>query len=87
LEVDENVLRVSGVRSDQRHPDIVYQQMEITYGRFERTVALPPEVDSEKATASYGAGYLEIVLPIKSRSVSKRIPITSKDENDEAQQP
>jgi HSP20 family protein len=87
LEIDENVLRVSGVRSDERHPDVVYQQMEITYGRFERAVALPPEVDSERATASYSAGYLEIVLPTKSRSVSKRIPITAKDESDEGRQP
>ena len=62
LEIDENVLRVSGVRSYQHHPDAVYQQMEITYGRFERVVALPPEVDSGQATAHYSSGYLEISL-------------------------
>ena len=77
LEVDENVLRVSGVRSDQRHPDAVYQQMEITYGRFERAVALPPEVDAGEGSADYAGGYLEIVLPVKPRSASKRIPITA----------
>jgi HSP20 family protein len=87
LEVDENVLRVSGVRSYQHHPDAVYQQMEITYGRFERSVALPPEIDSGKATARYSSGYLEIVLPIKPRSVSKRIPITAKDEGEEGREP
>jgi HSP20 family protein len=80
LEVEENMLRVSGVRCDPRHPDAVYQQMEITYGRFERTVMLPPEVDAAKAAAEYRAGYLEIVLPVKPRSASRRIPITAVDE-------
>lgn len=87
LEVEENVLRVSGVRSDQLHPDAVYQQMEITYGRFERAVTLPPEVDSGKATANYGSGYLEIVLPIRPRSASKRIAISSTEEDVEGRQP
>jgi HSP20 family protein len=83
LEVEENVLRVGGVRSDQRPPDAVYQQMEISYGRFERAVTIPPEVDASKASASYSGGYLEILLPLKPRSVSKRIPITLKDDKDE----
>ena len=69
------MLRVSGVRSDERHPDAVYQQMEITYGRFERMVMLPPEVDATKARADYSSGFLEIVLPIRPRSASKKIPI------------
>lgn len=86
LEVDENVLRVGGVRSRQHHPDAVYQQMEITYGRFERTVSLPPEVDPAGAAANYGSGYLEIVLPIKARSAKKRIPITPTDESEGGQQ-
>ncbi|MFH0916411.1 MAG: Hsp20/alpha crystallin family protein [bacterium] len=86
LEVDDNILRVSGTRSDQRHPDAVYQQMEITYGRFERAVPLPPEVDVAKAKADYTGGYLEIVLPIRPRSVSKRIRITPKNEREGGQQ-
>jgi HSP20 family protein len=82
LEVEENTLRVSGVRCDPRHPDAVYQQMEITYGRFERSVLLPPEVDAAKAVAEYRSGYLEIVLPVKAPSVSRRIPITALDEDE-----
>ncbi len=80
LEVEESVLRISGMRYDERHPDAVYQQMEITYGRFERMVMLPPEVDATRARADYSAGFLEIVLPIKPRSASKKIPISLKDE-------
>jgi len=82
LEVEDNVLRVSGVRLDQRHPDAVYQQMEIAYGRFERMVMLPPEVDATKARADYSSGFLEIVLPVKGRPVSKKIPISPKDSDE-----
>lgn len=86
LEVGDNILRVSGTRSDQRHPDAVYQQMEITYGRFERAVMLPPEVDATQASAGYNNGYLEIVLPVRARSASKRIRITHKNEREGGQQ-
>jgi HSP20 family protein len=83
LEIEENVLRVSGVRSDQRPAEAAYQQMEIAYGRFERAVALPPEVDAPKATARYSGGFLEITIPVKPRSATRRIPIALKDEGEE----
>ncbi|MBC7294634.1 MAG: Hsp20/alpha crystallin family protein [Thermoleophilia bacterium] len=86
LEVEENVLRISGARLDERHPEAIYQQMEIAYGRFERLVLLPPEVDVNRASANYSGGFLEIVLPMQPRSASKRIPITIKDECDSAEQ-
>jgi len=82
LEVEENVLRVHGVRTDQRHPDAVYQQMEVTYGRFERIVRLPPEVDTAQASADYSAGFLKIVLPLRPRSKSKRIQINRSDQGE-----
>ena len=80
LEVDDNLLRVSGTRADERHPDSVYQQMEVLYGRFERSVMLPPGVDSGKASASYSAGFLKIILPMRSRSAGKRINIRIEEE-------
>lgn len=86
LEVEDSVLRISGVRSDQRHPDAVYQQMEIAYGRFERMVMLPPEVDATKAHADYSNGFLEITLPVRARSASKKIPISLKDEGEGGRQ-
>src|SRR5437764_288908 len=41
-----------------------YQQMEIEYGRFQRTLQLPADVETSKATAAYEHGILAIVLPI-----------------------
>jgi HSP20 family protein len=86
LEVEEGVLRISGVRYDERHPEAVYQQMEIAYGRFERMVMLPPEVDAGKARADYCNGFLEIVLPIRARTASKKIPISLKEDEEGGQQ-
>jgi HSP20 family protein len=41
-----------------------YQQLEIEYGRFQRTLQLPTDVDTSKATAAYEHGILAVVLPI-----------------------
>jgi HSP20 family protein len=41
-----------------------YQQLEIEYGRFQRTLQLPADVDTSKATAAYEHGILAIVLPL-----------------------
>jgi HSP20 family protein len=76
LQVEENMLTIAGARQDEHHPEAVYQQMEISYGVFERRVLLPPEVDAGKASANYANGFLEIVLPLRERPETKRIPIT-----------
>lgn len=82
LEVEEDVLRVSGIRSDDRPTDAVYHQMEIVYGPFERRVMLPPGLDAAKAKADYHHGYLGIRLPLKPRSVGRKIPIAGQEESE-----
>ena len=76
LEIEGSTLRVCGSRQEQRAPDAIYQQMEISYGRFERLVSLPPEVDITRASADYNSGYLEIRLPVKAKPQSRHIPIS-----------
>lgn len=80
LEIEDGVLAVRGARVDKRHPEAVYQQMEIDYGRFERLVSLPPDADAGRASAAYNDGFLEIVIPMKPRSSSTRIPISTRDD-------
>jgi HSP20 family protein len=82
LEIEGKVLRVCGSRPEQRPPDAIYHQMEIQYGRFERLVSLPPDVDITGASADYNNGYLEITLPVKARSKRRQIPI-SRNEGEE----
>ena len=49
-----------------------YHALEIPYGRFERSLRLPPGLDTDAAQASYRDGLLEITLP-KSRPHEVRI--------------
>lgn len=42
-----------------------FYQMEIEYGPFQRRLALPEEIDTSRASASYERGLLRIVFPIE----------------------
>lgn len=55
---------ISAHRRDERSGgDRTYHQMEIATGAFQRTVALPAEVDVDRAAATCCDGMLEIVMP------------------------
>ena len=45
------------------------------YGKFERIIPLPTDVDTDKAKASFKNGVLEIRLPKKSATQEKKITI------------
>jgi HSP20 family protein len=51
---------------------------ERSYGRFERRLSLPAEVDEDRVSASFKKGVLTVVLPKteRARSRAKRIPIS-----------
>jgi HSP20 family protein len=74
-------LVVRGVRRE-RHatgsPDEQrsYHALEIPYGRFERSVRLPPGLDTAEAQASYRDGLLEITLP---KRMPRQVPIKIED--------
>ncbi len=55
----------------QEHKDRHAYHVESSYGRIQRTIALPVEVVSEKAQANYKNGVLEITLP-KSENAKRR---------------
>lgn len=52
-----------------------YYSCEMSYGSFTRTIALPVEVDSEKAKATFKNGVLEVVLPKKEELKPREIKI------------
>ncbi len=60
----ERELLIAGERKRTRCEGRVFQQMEIDYGAFERTVPLIEEVDPARASATYERGLLRIVLPV-----------------------
>ncbi len=52
-----------------------YFRSEIYHGEFARTLALPAEVDSDKAKATFADGVLEITMPKLARSKRRRISV------------
>jgi HSP20 family protein len=68
-------LRLSGVRPDPLAQNCMrWHQMEIAHGRFERVIALPPEADAERITATYKDGFLSIHIP-RGSSGARSVPI------------
>jgi len=52
------------------------------YGRFERSIALPYEVDEEKAEASFKNGVLTVTIPksATAKDTAKRITINAESD-------
>ena len=79
LLVDEDVLTIRGEKRSETE-DQGRRFSECYYGRFERSIALPFEVEDEKVEASFENGVLTVTLPksAKAKEKAKRIAIGSK---------
>lgn len=61
--VCETNLRISGCRRDTFVKDgFSYQQMEITYSQFEKTIQFPCAIDQASVTHEYSDGFLIVKL-------------------------
>ena len=61
--VENNLLLISGVRSDVPEQRAYYHQMEIQSGKFEIKAEIPIGVNVEQAAALYKDGFLTVTLP------------------------
>jgi HSP20 family protein len=69
-------LHLSGVRERPQVAGARFQQLEIDYGYFERAVALPADVDVERAEARYERGLLVVTLPLATKAPAQaKVPI------------
>ena len=78
LDLRDNALAIRGEkRSERNEDDGGRRYAERSYGRFERVIPLPAEVDAEKVEASYENGILKVVLPKnpRARDKTRRIEI------------
>ena len=50
-------------RAEKEEKTRSYHVMERTYGAFQRSIALPADVDFDQAKAEYGKGVLTVTLP------------------------
>ena len=79
LSITKDSLTLKGeVKKEEEVKDENYYSCERSYGSFTRTIALPVDVDNEKAKASFKNGVLEIVLPKKEEAKPKEIKIEVK---------
>lgn len=78
LEVDNGKLLIKGEkRREHETGDARFHRRECSYGRFERVVSLPDEVESGRADATYHNGVLTVRLPKTGQSRRKRIEVRS----------
>lgn len=78
VEVADGYLTISGERSTARNEkdaEGTWVVRERTWGRFERRIALPKEVDGSAVSASYDNGVLEITLPKSAASQPHKVQI------------
>ena len=77
LTVHDGVLSIRGEKKSERE-DKDRGYSERWYGRFERRIALPSEVEDDKAEASFRDGVLTVTLPKSAEAASgRRIPINA----------
>ena len=76
IDLQGNNLTVSGEhKSEGEKKDANYLEREFSLGRFERLITLPEGVDTEKLSAEYNNGVLEISAPLSASALPKRIEI------------
>ncbi len=76
LTINHDNLTLKGeVKKEEEVKEEKYYASERYYGNFKRTIALPHEIDSEKAKANYKNGLLEVILPRKEEAKPKKINV------------
>lgn len=72
IQIANDVLSISGERKhEEESKDKTYHRIERVYGKFQRIIRLPTEVQSSKTKAAYENGVLTIHIP-KSEEVKPR---------------
>ena len=76
LEIEGRELVIAGHRRPADSEGRVYQQLEIDFGPFRRTIPLGADVVAEEAKATYRDGILRVELPLQRPGArTKRVPI------------
>jgi HSP20 family protein len=76
VSVSGNILTIRAAR-EQRHEkkerDFLHQ--EISYGKMERSLSLPPGTTGEGIQASYRNGILELTVPLPKELSPRKVPV------------
>jgi HSP20 family protein len=76
VNLDDDVLTIkSSFKKEEREESGHYLHCEIAQEEYQRTLALPMSAQTDKATASFKDGMLEVVIPKKPGHGAKKIDI------------
>jgi len=81
VELTEHLLTIEGERKEEKKEEREgYRYSERAYGKFYRALPLPEGAMTEKATAEFHQGVLEIVVPLEKKvePQARRIQVTEK---------
>ena len=77
VELSENMLTISGERTKTEKTEKGdYCRIERTFGTFHRRFELPGDLDTEKITAHYENGVLELRIPMLKEVEKKHVKIS-----------
>jgi len=78
VNVEDNVITISGNKpAPEDSENVTYHRIERPYGSFQRSVALPTNVDPEQVSAAYRDGILEIKIGKREETKPRKIQITA----------
>ncbi len=63
IDLNENVLKISGRKNAEESKEIQYWRKEFLQGEFEKQFIVPESVDNEKISGSMEGGVLNLTLP------------------------
>ena len=80
VKVSQGRLTIKGEKKfeDEEKKDN-YHRIERSYGCFQRTIALPSDVDESKVTASYKDGVLSLNMPKSAASKTIKVEVKSEE--------
>lgn len=81
IEIEENVLTISGERKADHHESTDgFVRIERSFGAFSRSLTLPKGVDAEAVTAQFVDGVLTLRVPKPEQAKPRRIQIAVGDQ-------
>ncbi|MCL7940944.1 Hsp20/alpha crystallin family protein [Halomonas sp. ATCH28] len=76
VSVTDGAVTIKGEhREESKEEEGEYFHSEISQGAFTRTVALPSEIDADKAAASFKNGVLELTLPKRKKANRRKVEV------------
>jgi HSP20 family protein len=79
VSIEGELLTITGERrGEEEREENGRRWTERTYGKFERTVRLPAEVEPDKASATFANGVLTVAVPKSARSRTQTVKIDVK---------